>query len=432
MIRLSLRWRPRFRPRLPLADRRGTVAVITALCLPVCTGVMALGIDVSYWEVVRVQCQAIADAAAMGGAEHYAESGYSSLALTTAANIAELNGVTPGTRGGDGTTTLTDNSTSWTASFSFSSSAQTVTATISTSAPLWFGRLLTTATSQTIAATAVASMGKRTGGSSCVLGLNGSATGVTTYVDLSISGNTTISSTHCGVRSDGQLTVSGNATLSVPNVVASGGIGQSGNAQINCTGSSCQWGNAPQLTDPLASSYESQLSVPAGGSPQGSATTLNPGTYSSGLSFGSNNTYKLNAGVYYVNGSISVAGNSIISGAGVTLISTGGISMSGNSVLTLTAPSSGSTAGLLFGTTASSSITISGNSNANLNGAIYAPNASVKVSGNSTEFASQSTCVEIVAQTVSFSGNSDLDNSGCASLGAPTIYNLPSTVQLTQ
>lgn len=417
------------------SSQRGNVAVLAAFAMPACVGVMALGIDVSNWAMTRVQLQRLADVTAMAGASRYAETLNGPAAVSSAANVAELNGVPAGTRTGSGTATLTDNYGDWTTSFSDSGS--TIASTVQMSAPIWFGRIFTSATKQPITARAVAQVFPRTsGGQACVLGLKGDSTGITTIVDVTISGNTSITSSTCGVRSDGSLQVNGNASIAVPTVVASGTISVGGNGSIACQSSTpCQQGGDPQIPDPFYSAYNSQLGIPAtGNAGSSSGTTLSPGLYSSGLSLSDNNTYTLNPGVYYVEGTISIGGNASVSGNGVTLISSGGISIAGNGTVNLTAPGQGAaTAGLLYGTSSSSaSVSLSGNSRVVLNGAVYAPNVAVTISGNSSVTTTQSTCLDVVASAVTFSGNSNFSNTGCAALGVPAIYNLPSTARLVQ
>ena len=116
----------------------------------------------------------------------------------------------------------------------------------------------------------------------------------------------------------------------------------------------------------------------------------------------------------------------------MTLISNGGLSVSGGGSINLTAPSSGPTAGLLYGSSSTSSISFTGGSNLTLNGAVYAPNAAVGISGNSSTLGSNSTCLNVVASTETFTGDSEFSNAGCAALGVPAINNAPATATLTQ
>lgn len=417
-------------------DRRGTVAILSAMVLPVSLGVVALCIDVSNWELTRIRLQGIADIAAMAGAARYAQTWDGPAAVTTAANVAELNGAPAGTRSGVGTNTVTDEYGDWNMRFSIdtSGSAPSVTARVQTTAPVWFGHVHLGVSKEALSATAVAVVNlTSTGGQACILALKGDTDGITTYNDISISGNTSITSQTCGVRSDGSLSISGNATIGVPSVTASGTISVSGNSTIDCpTSSPCSQAEIAQIPDPFYSTYYGDLSIPNDvGTGSHSGSTYNPGEYSD-LSFSGNGSYTLNPGVYYVTGQISISGTVALTGNGVTLISIGGLSMSGNGRITLTAPSSGETAGLLYGTSGSGSISLSGNSNVVLSGAVYAPNATVTITGNSSSYTTQSSCLNVVASTASFSGNSDFTNAGCAALGVPALYNKPATAMLSQ
>jgi hypothetical protein len=106
--------------------------------------------------------------------------------------------------------------------------------------------------------------------------------------------------------------------------------------------------------------------------------------------------------------------------------------MNGSSNVTLTAPSTGPTAGLVLGTSTSGSVAISGSNSNILNGAVYAPNANVSLTGDSSTDPSPSACFEIVGGTISFSGNSAFTNAGCGSLGVPVLDNSPPTTRLIQ
>jgi hypothetical protein len=380
----------------------------------------------------------------MAGAGRYAQTWNGPAAVTTAANVAELNGVPTGNRTGTGTDTVADNYGNWNTSFTVdtsinvaANSAGTVTAEVRASAPTWFAGIIRSAATQALSATAVAAVSlSSTGGQPCILALKGDSNAVTTYIDISISGHTTVTSQTCGVRSDASLTVSGDATFGVPSVIASGTITVSDPATgISCpTSSTCTQAGVAQIPDPFYSTYYSQLSTPSGvGAGTVSGDTYSPGEYSS-LSFSGNRSYTLNPGIYYVTGQISIQGNVTVIGNGVTLIGgpDGSLSMTGTATVNLTAPSTGPTAGLLFGTTSSNSMKVAGTNNEVLSGAVYAPNASVTVTGDSKSYTSESTCLDVVASTVTFTGNSSFTNTGCAGLGVPAMYNKPATAMLIQ
>jgi hypothetical protein len=424
-------------------DRCGSVTSLTALALPVSLGIMALDINTSSWEMTQVNLQRIADIAAMAGAVEYAETWNGPTAASTAATVAELNGIPAGTRSGTGTDKVTDDYASWVTSFTVNTSvnvsantAGTVTAQVQTSAPTWFAGLFNAATTETLSATAIAAVNlSSTGGQACLVALKGDTTAITTYEDISLSGNTSITSQTCGVRSDGSLALSGNATTDVPNVVVSGTIGTSGNAKISCPGASpCSQSGVAQIPDPFYAAYYGDLSIPSGvAAGTHTGNTYNPGVYAS-LSFSGNGSYILNPGIYYVTYGISLSGNVTLTGNGVTVISVNGngLTMSGNTSLNLTAPSSGPTAGLVYGSSSTASTSLSGNSTVVLNGAIYVPNSAIGISGNSSAYTTQSSCLAVVALTAGFSGNSNFTNTGCAALGVPALYNKPATAMLIQ
>ena len=65
-------------------NRRGSIALWTALTLPGLFAVLALGVEVSTWESTKVALQRTADMAAMAGVMNYNASGNA----TTASNAA--------------------------------------------------------------------------------------------------------------------------------------------------------------------------------------------------------------------------------------------------------------------------------------------------------------------------------------------------------
>src|ERR1035437_10046030 len=94
-----------------LTQRRGSIAVLTAVMAPVMVMTLALGVEVSFWSLNKVELQRIADVAAWAGAKQYAASSNAQSATNTAANLAEINGVSgTATRTWNATTlTTTDN-----------------------------------------------------------------------------------------------------------------------------------------------------------------------------------------------------------------------------------------------------------------------------------------------------------------------------------
>ena len=56
--------------------------------------------------------------------------------------------------------------------------------------------------------------------------------------------------------------------------------------------------------------------------------------------------------------------------------------------------------------------TVTGNSNSYFNGTVYVPNAPVTYGGNSS-VGTHPGCFQLIADSVTFSGNTKLDNSKC-------------------
>ncbi|MGH7152920.1 MAG: pilus assembly protein TadG-related protein, partial [Acetobacteraceae bacterium] len=268
-------------------DRQASVSVIAALALPVCLGVMGLGIDVSQWAMVRQRLQGIADLAALAGAGRYAYTLDSTQALSAASGVAEVNGLPVGAASAP--------TSGYSATFAFSSSPPRVSVTIQRQVSLSFARLLTSATTQAVSATAVAQVFQRANGSqACVLGLQGFSNHQTSGTDLTFNGNTDTNMAGCDLRSDAGITFNGNFSADVPQIIASGTITANG-SKLSCpTGGDCdaQLTGMPQIPDPFAGSYGSLLdAIPSGSSSlnfNGNGTaSYSPGSYQS-ISFNGN------------------------------------------------------------------------------------------------------------------------------------------------
>jgi hypothetical protein len=95
--------------------------------------------------------------------------------------------------------------------------------------------------------------------------------------------------------------------------------------------------------------------------------------------------------------------------------------ISGNATIDLTALTSGPTAGIVaFGDcdmTAGTSFNFEGGAGQVFGGAIYLPKGDVTFAGGSE---ANTTCTQIVANTITFVGNSDLANS-CSNYGTKPI-----------
>jgi hypothetical protein len=249
--------------------------------------------------------------------------------------------------------------------------------------------------------------------------------------DLSMNGNVNVQIPKCGLYIDSSsndaMSLTGNVTLDAASIGIVGGYKKTGN--IHLTPASPSTGIVP-YSDPLSylpgysctagsctpSGGGSSISCQTAQSITGNRTvTLSPGCYD-GLSFGGNSNATLSPGTYIINGSagLSFSGNNNVSGTGVTIyIANGSLSMVGNTVLDLSAPTSGTYAGVLFDQSPSdtSAASLVGNSGSDIEGVMYFPTASFTLTGNS----GTSIYTDFVVSSLSLVGNASFQD--YASLG---------------
>jgi Flp pilus assembly protein TadG len=258
------------------------------------------------------------------------------------------------------------------------------------------------------------------GGGACIYALNPNALGA-----VSVGGTASLVSS-CGiyVNSNNACAITTNGTgsvLSAPEYDVVGNV-----CTQNPLTPSPTLGVSP-ATDPLSS-----LAVPAsapytcdhiGTYSPNSNTDVYPGVYCGGIHVG-NNTYTFHPGTYIlVGGGLSTqSANSHILGTGATFYNTfgattnsstygySGIQINANSTVNLTAPTSGTYAGVLFfddRNAPASSEEYGGGSTAVYQGIIYAKKAAVTMDGN----ASISTAYTLlVADTINLIGTSGFNN----------------------
>jgi hypothetical protein len=162
------------------------------------------------------------------------------------------------------------------------------------------------------------------------------------------------------------------------------------------------------------------------------------------LTLTSGGTINLVPGTYiFYNSSVSLQSGTLQctgctpGGAGVTIILTGSpagsigtLNINGTATVTLNAPSANAFNpafnGMLFymdknaTNHGSTPVQINGGSNTVLTGGMYFPSVAVKYSGNTVGGGSLSACLEIVGSSITFTGDSDMDISGCGNVGTHT------------
>jgi hypothetical protein len=241
--------------------------------------------------------------------------------------------------------------------------------------------------------------------------LNPSASGA-----LTMTGNATVRiparAVYVNSSNSHAVTTSGNATLDCPNLYLCGQASFSGHS--GCTGAVTH--TAVAYADPL-----SGLALPNGvgltsyatSSVSGGAVTLHPGYYRNGYSISGQSIVTLEPGTYVFGGSgFRLSGGASVTGAGVTLVlAQGSMSLSGQGSVMLSPPATGPMSSVVIAQPAgnSNSLSLSGGSNMLITGAIYAPGATITMSGNSTVEGSGPQMGDIViANRVTMSGTAEI------------------------
>ncbi len=213
---------------------------------------------------------------------------------------------------------------------------------------------------------------------------------------LTLSGNANITvpgTIDVDSSSSTAIVAGGNAIMNASSIQIVGGYSKSGNAQLNPRPTT----GITVLADPLAglaipSLTGSKVTVNVSGN---SSQTINPGIYSS-ISVSGNGKLTMNAGIYVIaGGGFSVSGNGSVTASGVLIYNAGsaypilggtfgGITFSGNGHIALSAPTTGTYAGIgLFQSRDNTqALSLSGNNLSNVTGSIYAANAQLVLSGN--------------------------------------------------
>jgi Flp pilus assembly protein TadG len=377
-------------------DRKGSLATFFALAAIPLLGFVGASVDYSRALASKTAMQGAADATALALAKQIAAGSSSLQAQSTFSAIFTRPEVQLGS--------VSSNVLS-------SGNGSVVTVSAAGSIPTSFMRIMGY---DAIPLHATATAAVSTGTAGCVLALDSSAANA-----ISLGGSTAVSLSNCSVYSDSNsssaLNVAGSATLSAESIGAVGGVSISSSNVTTTDGIET---HLQGLTDPYADvqmpSYsgctQTNLNVKT-------ALTIDPGVYCNGISVNAGATLTLNPGVYFIDrGTFSVNGGGTVKGSGVTLIftsSTGSnwsnVTINGNAIVNLTAPIGGATAGLvIFGDRnipLGTSFKLNGGSSQVFGGAIYVPTGAVSYSGGSS---TSTSCTQIIGDTVSFTGNSNV------------------------
>ncbi|MDN5003683.1 TadE/TadG family type IV pilus assembly protein [Bradyrhizobium sp. GCM10027634] len=404
-------------------DQSGSYALLSALLMPVLVGTAGLGTEVGWWYYKHKNMQSAADSGAVSAAT--AESAGTDL-------LAEANAVTAnyGYTNGANNVTVAVNQPPKTGNYA--SNPQAVEVIVSQPQQRLLSALFGS-DPVLITARAVALPNSGTG---CVLALNSGASPA-----VNVSGGNQLNLIKCNLYSDSSaspsLNVAGSATVSANQV---GVVGDVSGASSITTTNGIKSHTLP-VADPYAnvspplepSCTNAKITVNA----NGKTNSLDPGCYTGSITVNAGAVLNLSPGIYYLDGAnLSVAGNATITGSGVTLVFTGSgsdwgtASIGSNATVNLTAPTSGATKGIVVygdrNMPTGTAFNLTGGSTQNFGGAIYLPKANLSFSGGN---GTSTSCTKIIADTLTFSGTSNLQVN-CSALGTATIGS--QTAQLTE
>jgi hypothetical protein len=405
-------------------EESGATAIITAITLAILLGFTALGVEVGSWYAERRALQTAADAAALGAAYQIYKYGKDDDGIVEAGEgDASRNGFTKGVEGVDLTVsnppTIGPNA----------ENDYAAEAIIGKQRTSLLSSMFLSNDEVTIRTRAVAVV--RVGGPFCILALDpvsGSA--------LKFGGTADLTLENCGLivnsESNSAMNLIGGSIVGATYADITGNYTKSNNSTLDLEEGAPNVGVDP-LPDPFA-----DLNIPSGsgcdytnfqtannnsawgGAPQ----PLSPGRYCGGLRV-RNKAHMAPGNYVIVGGTFKVVSGAVLtSDPGVTVFLTGSAGnyaqadISGGATVQITAPSTGTYRGIAFfqdrnAPGGGSPNMFNGGSTMEIKGAIYIPKQEVQFAGGNT---SSGGCTKIVAFTIEFTGNSDID-SDCTGYG---------------
>jgi len=451
----------------------GQALIITALALVVLLGFAGLAVDMGVMRYEKRLQQNAADAAAIAGASNLKFGGIVSggQAASATNGFADNAGGQVSTCSASGaavgTTCVQINNPP--ASGPHTNDPNYVEALVSAVHSTYFMKILNI-NSETITARAVAT--NTSGGpySGCLYTLGPPSNSIE---GININGAATLNATSCGILDNGDFNTKGNKL-----VVNAQSFGESGSTNasgpggtVTCQASGpCPAPGMPAASDPLAGiappctscGTGTTIKITGGScsgtgcgsvSCSGGACTIQPGNYSSITIGGSGGTPNVTfaAGNYIIDGGgsnncsaacLNVPANAIISGNGVMFYFTNSstANITGTPTINLTAPSSGTYAGILMYQDpadtnkgpAPQGPTLGGNSGSSYDGVLYFPSDELTFYGNanSTNCSDGFSAGVVIANSFSLSGHPTVCLQGQG--GLPPGVNLVSVATLVE
>ncbi|MGH7755143.1 MAG: TadG family pilus assembly protein [Vulcanimicrobiaceae bacterium] len=364
------------RRALPLGRRRhserGQLLPLLAAGVVVLLGMVALAVDVGFWRYQQRLEQAASDSGAVAGAIRLyypttTQSGSTAPVEVTAAarTAAGSDGFTDD--GGVGNVSVTVNSPPQASATSYPSNTA-VEVTVKRKQPVFFAGIFGN-TNQFVSTRAVAAI--KPNSSNCIYQLD-------PHGALQMVPPGYIGAVNCGIAVNGQIPT---GTISAKSLSYSGPAPGASLIPPLIAQQSLTI-NDPCLTISGCAYLQRMTFPPASGAANASGmTTLNPGVYTNCCA----NITTLNPGVYYFYGGIT---SGTITGNGVTVVNVdGGVTFNGHNGMSITAPTTGPTAGIAFYQPPSNANPYTGNGKPGyFQGLFYAPTATYSTNGNGDTF----------------------------------------------
>jgi hypothetical protein len=399
-----------------------------ALAAPALIGAAGLSVETGYWFYLQKSAQKAADVAAYAGAVTLRNGGASSAAKTEAAAavLAETGLL------GYATPDETVTSASPPSSGSNLGNDRAMEVTINYEAPRFFSSIFNNAP---VLASVRSVAAYQQGAKACLLALD-----IDDARALELTGSSVSTLLACEVMSNSispeSIYMSGNGALTTDCANAVGGVVVKAPG-FDLTLADC---DAPRedmarALDPYADVPEPNLSgLPC--SAVGAATAIDAGAggvkrFCGGLALTADRDFA--PGVYVVDGGVfQINAGANITGDGVTFFLTNNAvaQFNGSATINLSAPTSGTYAGLLIMADRDDDGLVhqfNGAASSQLTGAIYTPASQTVFNGN---FSGSDGCMQIVAAKVKVSGNLNLETD-CAGYGLKSAE-VPASVRLVE
>ncbi len=401
--------------------KKGSVAIMMGLSMPVIVGFCALGAEIIFWQFSQRTLQGAADAAAFSATAQLAQGRDSTAIDTAGGNAAYASGLDPARANAPAISYPPGTG-------AFAGNARAVEVNLTDNLPRLFTKIFFNTDTVQIRARAVASVAG--GRPSCILALSKTAGRA-----VSFSGSSELELDGCDIASnsvaDDAIDFTGATDVTAECASAVGGV-DGENGSLTLTDCAAVFEGTRTFPDPYG-----HLATPAVGAcdgglksdlnvSPGTDRTVNPGTVCSSGGGGPNVSIKgdidFNPGVYVFDGvNLNINSTATLRGEDVMFFFTGGttININGGADIELVAsddPLDPYQGLLFFADPADAGLdhVLNGNSSTSFTGALYFPTANVQFSG--TNDANPNACTLLVADTVEFTGSSFFA-SDCTSLG---------------